>query len=114
MLSKSMRKYATENVLSQYVQWVGNNSTRATESTYELQRAIVLVVDKVTVPPSPRGWTGGGGLDKGRGGRVQEGGFEDSIRKNAIGPGKVVMTHLNKALKVNQIVPQRGGGARSA
>ena len=40
VLSKSIREYATENVLSQSVQWVGNNNTGATENTYKLQCAI--------------------------------------------------------------------------
>ena len=40
MLSESMSKYATENVLSQFVQRVGNNGIGATQSTYKLQRAI--------------------------------------------------------------------------
>ena len=40
VLSKSMRGYAIENVLAQYVQWMGDNSSGATHSNFKLQRAI--------------------------------------------------------------------------
>ena len=40
VLSESMSKYATENVLSQYVQWMGNNGSGAMHSTYQPQCAI--------------------------------------------------------------------------
>ena len=56
-----MSKYATENVLSQYVQWVGNNGTGATQSTYKLQRAIFWWLTKRRFLPTPGGWTRGGG-----------------------------------------------------
>ena len=70
VLYKSISKYAAENVMSQHVQWVGNNGTGATQSTYKLQRVNFLVIDKVTVPPppDPAGWTRGGGVDTGGGG----------------------------------------------
>ena len=66
MLSKSMRKYGTENILSQYVQRMGNNGTGATQSAETLQHAFFLVVDEVTVPSHARG--DGQGRGNGQGG----------------------------------------------
>ena len=34
---------------------MGNNGTGATQSAYQLQRVIFVVVDKVTPPPTPGG-----------------------------------------------------------
>ena len=67
VLSKSMSKYATENVLSQYVQWVGNNSSGATQSNLKPQHTIFWWL---TALPSPttrgctKGGSGAGGGDK--------------------------------------------------
>ena len=81
MPSKSVSKHATENVRSQHYGGTvgggggGNEGTGAQRSTGKLQRAILSVVDKVTVPrpATPGGMDNGGGGDGHRGLRGLQG-----------------------------------------